>query len=287
MTAAEKAEKLIMAHDGDMALLYIYYSRRKTMDISQAAKDLFMTLSRAETAYEKLELQGFFDGEKPSDETPPAQDGKEIEDIDTPRLYTTAEIEKASEDKIFKALLQEAELVMGKILTKDDISKLLDMYSHLGLSAEVIFVLLHYCELVSTRRPRMSYVQKVAYSWHQDGIESAEQAELFVENDLSRRSSMGMVKSALHIYDRDLTTKEREYACSWLDMDFTEDDIEQAYEICIDNKGKYIIAYINSVLENWHKNGKNDKKKIDKSGDASRPPHEASTLPTSLRRKKT
>ena len=277
MTASEKAEKLIMAHDGDMALLYIYFTRRNTTDVAKAAKDLFMTLSRAESAYERLELQGFF--EEDTGSSTRKEVSVEKADDDYAANYTAEEISEASKDYAFKALLDEAQEITGKILTRDDMAKLLDIYKHLQLPADTIFALMHYCEIISSRTPRMAYIHKIAYSWHQKGIITYEQAEAFIEQDLSRKSELGKIKSALHIFDRDLTTKERENANAWIDMGMSEDDVEQAYEICVDRNGKYANAYINKILINWHENGKDFKKAQAKKEEEHTP------LPKTIRKK--
>lgn len=260
MTSSEKAEKLIQAHDGDMALLYIYFSKRSTTSIDDAVRDLYMTRQRAEAAYEKLETQGFFNSSRSDDSHGSSRVGNEKASDDDFVEYTSAEIESASHESAFKALLSEAEKILGKILTKDDMSRLLDIYKHLGMPAETIYFMMHYCEIISSRKPRMSYIQKTAYTWHGNGIIEIEKAEEYVERQLSRNSELGRIKSALCIRDRELTTREREMANSWIDMGFTEEDVHEAYEICVDRNGKYVSAYINKILLNWKENGKDSKK---------------------------
>ena len=279
MTSSEKAEKLIMAHDGDMALLYIYFTKRNTTDVAKAAKDLFMTLSRAESAYEKLELQGFFDDAPEASGNSRIDDAAERAEDDYAPRYTSEDIAEASKDYAFTALLDEAQEIMGKLLTKDDMAKLLDIYKHLALPADTIFALMHYCEIISSRTPRMAYIHKIAYSWHQKGIITYEQAEAFIEQDLSRKSELGKIKSALHIFDRDFTTKERENANAWIDMGMSEDDVEEAYEICVDRNGKYANAYINKILINWHEKGKDSRKAQTKKEEVHSP------LPKTIRKK--
>ena len=49
------ADKLISAHDGDVALLYIYMARRGGHDLDAAARDLCRTMSEISAAAEKLQ----------------------------------------------------------------------------------------------------------------------------------------------------------------------------------------------------------------------------------------
>ena len=61
------ADKLISAHDGDVALLYIYMVRRGGHDLDAAARDLCRTMSEISAAAEKLQRMGLMpDGAAPA-----------------------------------------------------------------------------------------------------------------------------------------------------------------------------------------------------------------------------
>ncbi len=67
------ADKLISAHDGDVALLYIYLQRAGS-DLDGAARELCRTMSEIEAAHEKLQRMGLMpDGAEPANAAPPAQ----------------------------------------------------------------------------------------------------------------------------------------------------------------------------------------------------------------------
>ena len=69
------ADKLISAHDGDVALLYIYMARRGGHDLDAAARDLCRTMGEISAAAEKLQRMGLM----PDDAAP----AKEAESIST------------------------------------------------------------------------------------------------------------------------------------------------------------------------------------------------------------
>ena len=48
------ADSLIAAHDGDVALLYIWLSRNGALDADKAARELCRTEGEIKNAYEKL-----------------------------------------------------------------------------------------------------------------------------------------------------------------------------------------------------------------------------------------
>ena len=64
------ADKLIAAHDGDVALLYIYYTRTGCTDPEQAAHDLCRTLREISSAEEKLNRMGLCPGSVPAVSAP-------------------------------------------------------------------------------------------------------------------------------------------------------------------------------------------------------------------------
>ena len=66
------ADKLLAAHDGDVALLYIYLLRTGSGELESAARDLCRTLGEVSAAYEKLQRMGLI-----SDGSAPAEAGRE------------------------------------------------------------------------------------------------------------------------------------------------------------------------------------------------------------------
>ena len=55
------ADRLIAAHDGDVALLYIYRKRTGCCDLEQAARDLCRTMQEVRAAQEKLQRIGLWE----------------------------------------------------------------------------------------------------------------------------------------------------------------------------------------------------------------------------------
>lgn len=238
-------EKLIAAHDGDMALVYLYVSQTGVTDITAIATALFLTLERVDDAFRKLSLQGLV---KVSD--PKNTDKKTPTPENVRSVYSAGQLVEASKDMAFSAIRQEAEQVVGRVLNADDLSTLLDIYQHLEFPAETVFVLLHYCEKISNRAPRMAFISKQAYRWKDSGIVTVEDAEEFVDRDLQRRSQFGQIKAVLQIRDREFTSYESELVSKWLGDSYTIEDINDAYEITIKNTGKCSFAYLDRVLAN-------------------------------------
>lgn len=267
------AEKLISAHDGDCALLYIWHVRRRSTDCEKAAGDLCMTLSQVEAAMEKLMRMGLIKagaGDTSADhvsagtpEVPAGPDGaQKVYQSDEFPEYTAEDIASAAEsDSGFRALQSRLEEITGKIPNRHDLSRLLGIYNHLGLPADVIYVLFGFCADISRtrggaeRRPTMSFIERQAYCWVNRGITTAEEAEEYVEKQKALLSKTGEIKAVLEIYDRNLTTEERTYILSWLEDGFDEDAIRIAYERTVNKTGKRAMSYLNKILQSWKENG--------------------------------
>lgn len=151
----------------------------------------------------------------------------------------------------FKALLQEAEASLGKSLKTSDIASLAAMYDWAGLPVDVVLIILEYCKALG--KTNFRYIEKVAESWLNNGIDTFEKAEHYIKDRLEADVRERLIKSAFGIYDRALTTKESEFVKLWLDgyhLDISI--IKLAYERCIENTGKMSFPYINKILTGWH-----------------------------------
>ena len=261
------AEKLIRAHDGDVALLYLYYLHTGSRDGEQAARELCRTLREIEAAQEKLERMGLLDGapipQQKSEEIPPAPAQKLPE-------YTAEDVtRRAREDGEFAAVLADAAKVLGRSLNTGEIRTLFGIYDHLGLPAEVMLELLHYCgecflERYGTqRRPTVHAIEKEAFVWANEEILTLEQAENYIRSRRERRGLHTRIRDALDIRDRGFSASELKYIDAWLDMGFGEEAIGIAYERTVANTGARKFQYMDKILLSWHKNGLHTRKEIE------------------------
>lgn len=248
-------DKLIAAHDGDTALLWLWLCRSGVYNGDRAAEELCRTLGEMDRAYEKLCRMGLYPITPDLKETPssPAEE--------LPQYTVNDVLRRSSEDGSFKAVLQEAERVLGRSLSSPDMKILFGIYDYLALPTEVIFVLLNYCtELYRQkygpgRLPSMRSIEKEAYSWANNEILTLEQAEEFIEESRSRRSRAEEIKAALGIRGRELTPTERKYVFSWLDMGFSVDVLSVAYDRTVTNTGSLKWNYMNKIVSSWHQKG--------------------------------
>lgn len=158
------------------------------------------------------------------------------------------------ENKALSDLRLLAQEILGKPLGSKDIETLYWFYDELGMSPEVISILLEYC--VSKDKRNMKYIEKVAISWHENGIFTIEAADKFISAEKERSSYFYSLRKLFGIDDRPLSKKEEEYLKNWHEeCGMDENMIALAYEYCIMHTSKLSFPYINSIIKSWHKQG--------------------------------
>ena len=250
------ADRLIAAHDGDVALLYIYRLRTGCADPERTARDLCRTLREIEAADEKLRRLGL---SGPEADVRPAAAPAPAEAL--PEYRAEDIIRRSREDGEFSAIISEASKVMGRSLSSVDMKILFGIYDYLGLPADVIMLLINYCarqyeeRYGGQRRPSARAIEKEAYFWVNREIMTMEQAEEFIRRMDERRGSIAGIKNALGIKGRELAETESNYISSWLDLGFGAEAISIAYDCTVTNTGSLRWSYMNKILLNWKEKG--------------------------------
>lgn len=239
--------KLLAAASADGALLYLYIQAGGRLE--HAADALRMTASRLDLAIAALKQMGLWQ------ETPQILRPAE------PPVYTekdlVAEMDKGAG---FPQLVGEAQRRLGKVLSTEELKILLSIYDYLGLSAEVISILLSYCiqrsrAKGSLRNPSMRIIEKEAYHWADRGIDTIEEAAAYMQLQLERQTMVGRVRQAMQLGSRKLTPGEERLVQQWLDWGFGIQEIAKAYEKTCMNTGGLKWPYLNSILKRWHDQG--------------------------------
>lgn len=268
----QAADILISRRDPDMTLLYLYLCRTSCQDPEQAGRDLFFPKQRLNEAYERLEMCGLL----PSVSAPQPDSSKAApsvswvpQDTELPETYTAADVRnRAEQDSAFSALINEARLIIGRPLSSPDLIKMLGIYDHLNLPAEVIMELMHHVADIyrekygESRRPSVRAFENEARDWVERGITDFDAAEQHIRTWRERKSLDRPLKDAMNIRDRDFTDTERRYITAWLDFGFGPDAIHLAYDKTVTNTRKFSLAYMNKILLSWHEKGLHTMKEI-------------------------
>ena len=260
LISTQAADKLLDAHDGDLALLYLFIRRTGCRDMDQAAGRLCRTLKEMEAAEEKLLRMGLLD--EPAFVPSPAPKPEILPPSRELPEYTAQEIKtRLDSNPEFSAIVSEAAKVMGHSLSGSDLKILFGIYDFLALPTEIILTLLNYCaelfyeKYQDSRRPSAKAIEKEALVWEKLEILSLDQAEEYIKFQKERRSGLGRIKALLGISGRELSAEERKTFESWLELGFEDEAISIAYDRTTANTGGFKLRYMNRILENWHKAG--------------------------------
>ena len=105
------------------------------------------------------------------------------------------------------------------------------------------------------RAPSLRNIEKEAYNWAEQGIDTLEAAAAYIQTQNHRHSQLAQLMDTLQIRGRHLTPAEERLANSWLEMGFAREVIAMAYERTCLNTGGLNWAYLNKILVRWQEAG--------------------------------
>ncbi len=168
---------------------------------------------------------------------------------DGPKANSKAvQIDTFRAQKEIKSLLFIAEQYLGKTLTHSEMEAITYFYDTLHMSADLIEYLLETC--VENGHKSMHYIQKVAFSWAESGIESVAQAK---EQSTLYSRNCYTVLNAFGIKNRGPAASELTYIKKWAEeYGFSPDIIEEACRRTISATHQPSFEYADKILTKWH-----------------------------------
>ena len=169
--------------------------------------------------------------------------------------YDSIELtQKISESDSLSEMVQLAQELLAKPLSTSDLETLFWFNDELSFSAEAILLLLDYC--ISREKRNMRYIEKVAISWHEQGIVSPEAIMQHIASEEEKNTTVYKLRCAMGIADRPITAPEEAYFSKWCEeYNIPEDMIILAYESCLLNTSKLSFPYMDKIIERWHAQG--------------------------------
>ena len=250
---AEDAEKLLALRDGDCALLYLHVLLSGgELDTAQAGRALGRSVEDVRALADKLGRAGLLRSDAELLPPPPNE---------LPEYRVDDILRRSREDGSFKALVAEAQRVMGHTLSGADMKTLFGIYDRLGMPSEVIMLLINHVADRLRRRygegrlPTMHAVQQEAFRWVNREIVTIQQAESYIAESDRREQEEAKALRMLGITDRSPTASERKYLDSWLSMGFSSETLALAYDRTVLKTGKLAWAYMNKILLSWQEQG--------------------------------
>ena len=243
-----QVRKLLSAASPDAALLYLYVTAGNRPENAQ--QDLHISEARLSCALAVLRQLGLWTDEKPARVIPGER----------PTYSETDVLRAMDDDRSFRSLYEEIQRLLGRSLNTEELKILLGFVRYLGMSPDVIHMLVCYCrerarQKGSHRNPSLRTIEKEAYFWAEQGIDSVEEAAAFIQTQSVRTSRMSRLMKILQIHGRNLTAAEERYAAAWLEMGFEDSALAEAYERTCLNTGSLNWPYMNKILQRWHEAG--------------------------------
>ena len=261
--------RLLGAASPDAALLYLYINCGNSP--KTAPIDLHMNEGRVSTASATLRQLGLWPEERASRIAPGERPTYSERDV----------IQAMDTDVDFRALYGEVQRLLGRSLNVEEMKILLGFVRYLGFTADVITVLICYCrdrarQKGSMRNPSLRTIEKEAYAWAEQGIDTVEEAAAYIQAQNVRNSRLSHLMQILQIRGRSLTPAEERHAQSWLEAGFDDSAIAMAYEKTCLNTGGLNWAYMNKILQSWHQQGLHTGEAV-KNGDRKQPSHKGAS----------
>ena len=234
--------RLLSAANPDAALLYLYINSGNRPE--GAETDLHFSAPRYGCAAATLRQLGLWLEDRPSHIAPGERPSYCEKDV----------LDAMDSDNTFRSLYGEVQRLLGRSLNTEELKILLGFVRYLGLTADVISLLVCYCkerarQRGSLRNPSLRTIEKEAYNWAERGIDTVEEAAAFIQAQNVRNSRLSRLMNLIQIRGRSLTAAEERYAQSWLDMGMDDELISMAYERTCLNTGGLNWAYMNKILQ--------------------------------------
>ena len=246
--SGQELTRLLGAADPDAALLFLYIKSQPVYDREKAARALGFDPERLALKEALLGQLGLLARPK---------DG--LLEAEAPN-YTQQDVATfLKRDNQFSLLVGEAQRRLGRVLSNESLKTLLAIYDYLGLPTDVIGFLIGYCIQRAQARgnsnpPTMRAIEKEAALWAGQGIDTMALAAQYVQRQQQKQTRFGQFRQAMGLGGK-LSGAEERYLNQWVDMGFSVDAIELAYERTRLSTGGLKWSYMGKILSDWDAKG--------------------------------
>ena len=201
---------------------------------------------------------------------------KLLQRADALPTYTSTEVAELLESRAsVRALVDEAQNIIGKIFNPSEINILVGMLDYLGVCEEGVLMILAHCKRIG--KVNLRSIEKYAFSLVDRGI--VEPAALEEEFKLLEmlHSFEGEVRKMFGMKSRALTAKENKMLRAWVSYGYGIDVVQKAYEMTVNAINEPSLPYANSILERWNSEGYRTLAEIEAAENAAKQEKEGAT----------
>ena len=173
---------------------------------------------------------------------------KTLTPADTPKP------KKKANYKEFTNLLHTVEARFGKTLSRSDQDRLLDLCEQTALPMEVLIMIVAYA--VKNDKKRVSYMQTVARSWEEQGINTIDAADRYLCHLERREKAWTKLTEWLSLEIERPTVSQKDLAEKWI-FEYKQKQplVALAFSKCMEKTGKFQAVYMDRLLTAWHEDG--------------------------------
>lgn len=166
----------------------------------------------------------------------------------TRQSYSPEKIEQFTNNDDIKYAMNIVEIYLDRPLKPMDLQLILYLYEELHFSAELIMYLYEYC--LSKGKKNAAYIEAVALTWAENGIDTEEKAKVAVTN---YSDHFNAVNKAFGL-NRAPGQIERQYITKWVEVfGFSDEIITEACNRTLLRTQKPDFKYTDKILETWFK----------------------------------
>jgi len=243
---AADIEKVLGTGDGDAARVFLAALLSDGgIDAESAAEKLDIRVERASRAIALLQ------SEMPSYQEKATPGGDD--DLDAPSISDIAKARGG--DGTFRALCDALEGALSRTMRKNELFGLFEIYRRGGLPPEVLMLIIKYQSIRRGRDISIREIEKQAALFRSSGVETYDDAEKLVASQEKVRKSTFDIMRRLRIDGRMPSSTEEKYIKEFIDMGFSADAVEMAYDRTVINVGALKWGYMRKILINWHEKG--------------------------------
>lgn len=238
-------------------ILYCYRHLTEGIDVYAVAEALSISADDVNDALMFWCELGLLDCDRKV-KTKSAPEEKKVQPHKTVKPSRSEVARRGTESPEIAFLLSEAQVKFGRTLKQSESSALVWLFDDLGLDASVILMVIEYA--LQAGRCNVAYIEKIGKDWADGGVLTIQDAENKIIELGNARSAWNVMRTAFGLDRRAPSESEQKMAVTAVnEWGMSRDVLKSAYDICVDQIGRYRASYIKSVLASWHKKGVKNK----------------------------
>lgn len=262
-------DRHLASASGEFVKVYLYVQRHLKENTPLTIRDIADHLNLTETDVNRALLYWKAEGVLIFEETAKTNPSSPVfsQNRTTPAAYSTAATESSAaltippkgnlSPAVVTARMDEeglshlafmADTYLGKTLSQTELNTLFYFYDGLHFPVDLIEYLLEYC--VSNQKKSMRYIETVAISWYEQGIDTMKKAKEAMK--IYNKNYYSVMK-AFGISNRNPGPAEADYIKKWLEQyHFELPIILEACNRTLASISQPSFPYADSILTRWH-----------------------------------